>query len=133
MTERFVLGFDSHALATFFFLKDDLPEDQAIDTEVYWKRASNFIEAVHAAQSAIYKLNELAATDEEVMFHFYEVGKKFYGEKNLRAFFRDFYLVLFDREDGSRLGVLTRLFGFRNTFNRIYVRLENPLKINKQA
>ena len=60
---------------------------------------------------------------DRIQFHFYEVGKAHFGEANLRIFFRCFYLTLFGKTDGGRLGVLISLIGVDRFFDSLRERL----------
>jgi len=64
----------------------------------------------------------------ELQTHFYDVGKEYYGgPQNLRAFFRDCYLMLTGRPEGSRIGVMVYILGVDEFKSRMCRRMNDPL------
>lgn len=50
-------------------------------------------------------------TAEEIQYWVYEIGKTFYGEKNLRDYFQMIYEVLFGKKSGPRFGTFIHIVG----------------------
>lgn len=85
------------------------------DNSVMLKRAQNFI---HSFNELAKNLNE-DSTSEEITFHSYEHAKTFYGKDNLRDWFSDMNLILFDKKDGARLPNFIMIYGVNNFIERV--------------
>ena len=64
--------------------------------------------------------------EETVKFRVYEIGKSYYGEKELRTWFSHLYLLLLKEEKGPRLPTFIMLIGINNFKDKISQRLSNP-------
>lgn len=89
------------------------------DLAEWYDRAANFINAYTALATVINDdMNE-----KEITFHSYEVAKTTYGSENLRKWFSDMNLVLFDKPDAARLSNFILIYGPNNFINRVNSRL----------
>lgn len=116
----------ANEVAAYFLLvnhSDDTFEQEGIPVEEAHAHAQTFIDAM----VELMPLLEEGMDAEELMTHFYDVGKTFYGKSNLRNFFRDIYLMLTGRPEGSRIGVMVEIFGVDEFKMRMVRRLSDPL------
>jgi hypothetical protein len=88
------------------------------------QRAKKLVDSIHDLYTHLIVDNK-----PDTMFWVYDVGKKFYGEKNLREFFSDIYKVLTLRnvDSGPRLGVFIDITGRIQFFNTMYQNMNAPL------
>lgn len=113
-------------VAAYFLLvnhSDDNFDQEGLPVEEAHAHAQTFIDAM----LELFPLIEEGMDSEELMTHFYTIGKKYYGKPNLRAFFRDCYLMLTGRPEGSRIGVMVEIFGVDEFKMRMTRRLSDPL------
>jgi lysyl-tRNA synthetase class 1 len=71
-------------------------------------------EAMLALASLIETRGQIA-TEEEIQFEVYEVGKSYFGKENLRDWFKALYEVLLGQSSGPRFGAFTVLYGRSET------------------
>lgn len=111
------------ALAAFFAMHYEDPivlQLPKYDLSCWYDRANKFIQS----------FNELAMIindnmdEKEITFHSYEYAKKNYGPENLRQWFSDMNLVLFDKPDAARLANFISIYGPSNFVNRVTTRLD---------
>ncbi len=65
------------------------------------------------------KLPDSADAEKEIQFLFYEIGKKYYGEPELKKYFKMLYETLFGKENGPRMGTFTAIYGKKQTIRLI--------------
>jgi len=119
--------------AYFFFLENqDDPNIEISKEEVEYQHQMADL-FVNASNALINDLSQLQNNAEELEIQtvFYDVGKAYYGEdkKELLAFFRKIYAILFERFEGPRLGKFVILFGLDNFIERFQTRLNNPFEL----
>ena len=71
-------------------------------------------QTLSALADVIDSLPEGSSAD-EVQFHVYEIGKKFFGKERLKDFFQMCYEVLFGKTSGPRLGVFIAIYGLKES------------------
>ena len=70
-------------------------------------------------------LRGLESPDEGTLqTEFYNIGKSYFGEENLRDFFKCFYLTVLGSTNGSRIGVFVAILGVEDFFRRLENRLQ---------
>lgn len=119
------------ALAAYFYLCEGRTQDvwetnrplqpgeAPVSVEDYHARAGSFLNALEQVLPALTEQQ----TPEEMMWHFYEAGKAFYGVSNLRSWFRDIYYLLYEVPDGVRVGNLIEVWGLDNFLEQVQLRL----------
>lgn len=119
-------------IAAYFFITEfeEDPNAEIADVPAELARGERFISAITDLLSQLENLHE-DATEEEIQFIYYEVGKAYYGTEkdSLRKFFKDIYLLLFGQTAAGRIGVLTKLLGLRYFVDRIRQRLADPFSV----
>lgn len=65
-------------------------------------------------------------TESDLKIKIYDIGKKYYGEKNLRNWFSDIYKFLMNKKEGPRLDTFIKLYGINEWNNKIKNRLLYP-------
>lgn len=119
-------------MAAYLFVTEFKEDENAeIDnTEAALNRARNFCLAIEKLVEWLPTLPE-TATEEEIQYVYYEVGKEFYGVEGpvLRQFFKDFYLLMFGSVNGPRLGIFTRLLGIDKTVERVQYRMNDLFSV----
>jgi lysyl-tRNA synthetase class I len=118
---------DYRELAAYFALIDYSDDTFELDAPVaeLHERARIFIGAMNDLLPQL----EDGHTSEEYMTICYAVGKEHYGKERLRSFFRDVYLVLTGRPEGSRLGLMIEIFGASEFRERMMFRLYSPFAL----
>ena len=101
------------------------PTYQVPTPEDFITRAREFL----LAMEYIFPIITDTMDSEQLMTVFYDAGKSFYGQPNLRTFFRDIYLVLTGRPDGARIGLLVNIWGCDQFRERITRRLNTMMEI----
>lgn len=117
-------------LAAYFFVTEFKDAEELDNIPAALNRATRFINAMGDLLNQLDELTE-DATEEEIQFIYYEVGKAFYGtdKDSLRNFFKDIYLLLFGQTAAGRIGTLTKFMGLDDFINRIRDRLNDPFDI----
>lgn len=120
------------ALSAAFFLIEN-PDDvnDCISQEEFQQRreeAETFLRMRDHLREALYGLPEDFSA-EDAMFQFYETGKMFFGEKNLRRFFSLLYMAVSGSVNGPRIGLFFRIFGRDNFFERLDQFVNDPLRL----
>ena len=64
--------------------------------------------------------------ENELKIKIYDIGKQYYGEKNLRNWFSDIYKFLMNKKEGPRLDTFIMLFGINEWNEKINKRLLFP-------
>lgn len=67
-------------------------------------------------------------TEEDIATIVYNIGKLNYGEskESLRAYFKDLYLVLFQKTQGTRINTYIKLLGIEDFSKKLEKTLQNP-------
>jgi lysyl-tRNA synthetase class 1 len=75
------------------------------------------IPEIDALNALLDRYNDLEpdASEEDIQFQVYEVGKEQYGKENLRDFFAMLYETLLGQSSGPRFGVFTKMYGLDAT------------------
>jgi len=92
------------------------------DTQSVLDRAGHFVSAMRKVMPRL----ESGMTQEELQKEFYDVGNEFYGNSNLRQFFKDIYLVLTGSPNGARIGKLVEIWGTDEFIERMLFRMAAP-------
>lgn len=90
--------------------------DRVLPFKVYRDPTSNEVKALTALRDAI---RDSDPTEEAITIAIYDIGKEFYGKKELRFFFQMIYEVLMGQQSGPRFPVFTMLYGIDNTLRAI--------------
>jgi lysyl-tRNA synthetase class I len=120
-------------LAAYLFVKEFKEDENA---ELSADQMAEFQERARKISDAlgflVYWLRELdPRTEAEVNTLVYDAGKRYYGtsKEELRAFFKDLYLVIFEKTQGTRVPTFIFLAGIETFCNKIEKTLVNPFGI----
>lgn len=133
-------------LAAFFFFQEykDKDPNEEIPPEIlasYTERGRKFWLGINAVcfdlDLVFWEANSKNAVasleDSELQSVFYEGAKTYYGESNdqIRSFFKDIYLLLWNNDSGVRMGSFVKLYGIREFISLINDKLVNPFGLKK--
>ncbi len=79
------------------------------------------------------KLSDTADAEKEIQYLFYDIGKKHYGEPQLRQYFKMLYETLFGKENGPRMGTFTAVYGKKQTVRLIRQAVSGELSNQSNA
>lgn len=121
----------NNEIAAYFLIVDSENEIESEDMQYYRDRAERFTPAIEELY-AILSCLEDDASEEDIQYQFYEVGKKHYGtDKNvLRLWFKDLYCFLWRKESGVRMGTFVKLFGLTEFLNQVFSKMNDPLGLH---
>ncbi len=106
---------------------DDIDINEEFRTEDLQPYLDEANLAMVSIPELIRRLNECNSNNEtEIYAVFCDVGKKLYGEKNLRTFFKHIYMLMFNKSQGARLSTFTCLLGKQTFIDRLQERFDNP-------
>lgn len=94
------------------------------DLEFYRDAALKFRQVVELYDAEVATMSD-EATQKDIEFVTYDIGKRVFGEKNLRTYFMVLYSVLFENTDGPRLGQYIKVLGIGYFMDVLHMRFEH--------